>query len=367
LRPARRESAGRGGWHGPDFQQTPAGGPMTQPADTAAKSHPPKPTLRSVADLTGYAVTTVSRALANDPLIAERTRQTIAAAAAKIGYVPDRAAQRLRTGRTNVIALVVDPHSEIIDFSGSMISGIADAFRDTRYHLTLTQYQLGEDPMRPIRHIVRNRLADGLIFARTQPHDARVKFLLEAGFPFVTHGRTRLGPHPWFDYDNAAFADLAVRRLAARGRRRIAIIPPASRYSFSEHMLSGFGRAIRAAGVIGEAPPDFDLNANSDEIRARVADRLARPDPPDGWICPGEIAAIAVNAAIYDAGLRLGRDVDMVAKQTSRVFDLFRPRIDTIYEDIEAAGRGMAHLLLSRIGGAEASDLQVLQAPVPEF
>lgn len=326
-----------------------------------------RPTLRTLAEMTGLAVATVSRALADDPKIAQRTRERVARVAREVGYVPDRAAQRLRTGRTNVIALVLDPHGEILDFSGSMITGVAEAVRDTPYHLTLTQYQLGEDPMRPIRHIVRNRLADGLIFARTEPRDARVAYLLEAGFPFVTHGRTDLGTHAWYDYDNAAFAALAVARLVTRGRRRIAIIPPARRYSFAEHMLTGFRRAVRGAGVAGEVPDDFDLNSPAEELNARVAHRLSQPDAPDGWICPGEIAAIATNAAICDAGLRLGRDVDMVAKQTSRVFDLFRPRIDTIHEDIAAAGAGMARALLAQIAGTEATQLQELQAPVPGF
>ncbi|MEL7116947.1 MAG: LacI family DNA-binding transcriptional regulator [Pseudomonadota bacterium] len=146
-----------------------------------------KPTQKTVAEVSGFAVTTVSRALADDPLIARTTREKIAKVAEELGYIPDRAAQRLRTGRTNVIALVLDPHGEILDFSGSMISGFADAIRGTRYHLTLTQYQLGEDPMQPIQHIVRNRLADGLVFARTEPQDPRVQFLIKAGFPFVTH------------------------------------------------------------------------------------------------------------------------------------------------------------------------------------
>ncbi|MDJ0629429.1 MAG: LacI family transcriptional regulator [Rhodobacter sp.] len=326
-----------------------------------------KPTLRTIAEMTGFAVTTVSRALADDPLIAAKTRAVIAKAAAEIGYVPDRAAQRLRTGRTNVIALVLDPHGEIIDFSGSMIAGVADIVRDTRYHLTLTQYQLGEDPLRPIRHIVQNRLADGMIFARTEPQDARVRYLLDAGFPFVTHGRTKVGSHAWLDYDNAAFARFAVNRLAEKGRRRVSIIPPSRQYSFAEHMISGFQQAVCSAGIAGEVPQDYDLNSSPDELNGRISLRLGQPDPPDGWICPGEIAAIATNAAIYDAGLRLGRDVDLVAKQTSRVFDLFRPRIDTIYEDIEAAGRGMAHALLAQIAGTDAEELQELQAPIPEF
>jgi LacI family transcriptional regulator len=336
--------------------------------ETGRVDRPLKPTLRTLAALTGFAITTVSRALANDPRIAQSTRDAVARAAAEIGYIPDRAAQRLRTGRTQVISLVLDPHSEILGFSGSMIAGIAEGLRGTRYHISITQYALEEDPMRPILHIVRNQLADGIIFARTRPQDERVKFLLSHDFPFVTHGRTEIATqHPWFDYDNDRFAYLAVRHLAARGRKRICIIPPSQTYTFARYLIEGFRRAIRDTDTGFEIPDEVDLNDPPDRVNRYFARRLTEPDAPDAIICPGEIAAIAINAAIADAGLTLGREVDLVAKQTSLVFDLFRPRMDAIYEDIHQAGDEMARLLLRRIAGEPAEGLQKLQAPVPRF
>lgn len=326
-----------------------------------------KPTQKDVAKASGFAVTTVSRALAHDPLIAEKTRKRIAKVAEELGYVPDRAAQRLRTGRTNVIALVFDPHSEILDFSGSMISGFAEVVRGTKYHITLTQYQTGEDPMDPIQHIVRNKLADGIVFARTEPNDARVNYLMEVGFPFVSHGRTSMTSHAWYDYDNEAFAQLAVQRLVSKGKSRLLIIPPATQYTFAEHMVSGFFAATEKHRVTGELPDGFDLNSSSDVIYKKLKKRLQESCRPDGLICPGEIAAISSLAAIQDAGLELGKDIDVVAKQTSQVFDLHRPRIDTIHEDIKAAGQNIARALLQEINGAAPDSLQTLQQPRPGF
>ena len=59
-----------------------------------------KPTLKTISEITGLAVTTVSRALGDAPQIALETRKRVRQVAAEIGYLPDRAAQRLRTGRT---------------------------------------------------------------------------------------------------------------------------------------------------------------------------------------------------------------------------------------------------------------------------
>ncbi|MDU8944066.1 LacI family transcriptional regulator [Ovoidimarina sediminis] len=323
-----------------------------------------KPTQRTIAEITGLAVTTVSRALAGDEKIAERTRAQVAEVAREIGYVPDRAAQRLRTGRSNVIALVLDPHSEILGFSSSMISGISGVLHDTTFHLVLMQYAIDEPPMDPIRRIVRNRLADGLILARTEPQDPRVAYLMRTGFPFVTHGRTEMAAHPWLDYDNAAFARMAVERLVGAGRRRLALVAPAPKYSFNAHMREGFRAAVAAHGVTGLVAQGFTIHDTPGAITCGVREMAQGAEAPDGWICPGEIAAMAVQAGLTDCGQVIGRDVDLVAKQTSEVGNLFRPRLTAIYEDIEEAGRRLAQLLLARIRGEDPAALHHLQIPV---
>ena len=57
------------------------------------------------------------------------------------------------------------------------------------------------------------------------------------------------------------------------------------------------------------------------------------------------------------------RDVDIIAKQTSRLFGQIRPRIETIHEDITAAGEIMGRLLLGRIAQRTVEELQYLQKP----
>lgn len=326
-----------------------------------------RPTLRTVAEASGFAVTTVSRALAGDEKIAEATRKEVHRIAAKLGYVPDRAAQRLRTGRTNVIALVLSPHEEIIGFRGSMIAGLQLAVAGTAYHITMAPYDGDADPMVPVRHIVRNGLADGIVFSGTQPADPRVTFLNDAGFPFVSHGRTDSAtPHPWCDYDNAAFARLAVKRLCAKGRRRLLLIPPQPDRTYARHMTEGFTAATHEVGVQGFTDPALTLSARTQSLQDG-AQRLVSEKGIDGFICPGEVAAMAVLAGLHDGQVRFGTDVDVVAKQTSGTFDLYRPRIDTIYEDVRAAGEALGHLLLQRIAGADPAGLNVLLSPTSAF
>lgn len=322
-----------------------------------------RPTLRTIASLAGVAVTTVSRALADDPQIALDTRRRVQRIARDVGYSPDRAAQRLRTGRTNVIALVLNPHEEILGYGSSMIRGITAALRGTRFHLVVMPHYADEAATDPIDNVLRNRLADGLIISRTMPDDLRVRMMIERGFPFVSHGRTELAtPHPYVDYDNFGFAEAAAAHLARQGVRAPCLIPAPARFTFAQHLRMGFLRGCGEAGLTGRILDEVTLDSRPDEIHARIA-RLARAGTlPDGFVCPGEISALAVHSTLVDAG-REG-DCRLVMKHTSNVATLFRPRFDSIFEDLAEAGHLMGDLLLRAIAGEAPADLHHLQ-PVP--
>ena len=86
-----------------------------------------RPTLKTIAFMTGLGVTTVSRALKDAPEIGEETRRRVQLVARQVGYRPNRAGVRLRTGKTNVISLVLDTDEQIMGFVSDIIYGISEA------------------------------------------------------------------------------------------------------------------------------------------------------------------------------------------------------------------------------------------------
>lgn len=319
-----------------------------------------RPTLRTIAAQAELAVATVSRALADDPQIAPETRARVQQIAHRLGYSPDRAAQRLRTGRTNVIAFLLNPHEEILGYGQSMIRGLTEALRDTPYHLVIMPVFADRPAVEPVENILRNRLADGVIFSRTTPDDLRVRLLLENGFPFVCHGRTELAtPHPFVDYDNFGFAHAAASRLIAQGVRRPCLIPAPETMTFSQHLRMGFLRACGDAGIAGEILTGATLDDPPAAVQARIHELIAQNDLPDGFVCPGEISAMAVYAACSDAAR--SADCRIVMKHTSGMADVIRPHFDSIFEDLTEAGLLMGQFLLRAIAGEEPRGLQFLQ------
>jgi LacI family transcriptional regulator len=214
-------------------------------------------------------------------------------------------------------------------------------------------------------------MADGIIFSRTEPQDERVTLCLDNNFPFVSYGRTELPtPHPYVDYDNFAFAYAATKRLASKGRKKLCIIMPPTNFTFGHHLRDGFFAAVKELGVAHEISETMTLDSPADQIRLAIIARIGQPDAPDapdGYICSGDAAAMAVMAGITDAGKVIGTDIDVIAKQTSPIFSLMRPKVDSIYEDTALAGEQMGRLLIRRIAGEPAEALQFLDRPDVRF
>lgn len=320
-----------------------------------------RPTLKTLAFMTGLGVTTVSRALKDAPEIGAETRRRVQLVARQIGYRPNRAGVRLRTGKTNVISLVLDTEEQVGGFVSDMIYGISEALAATPYHLIVTPYSRNHDPLEPVRYVVETASADGIIISRTEPDDKRVRYMTEHGFPFATHGRTDMGiEHPYHDFDNYAFAVEAVRKLAALGRRRLALLAPPANLSYYHHMREGFADALADCGLSEVPFPTATVDHSIEHIRERTTELMRRPLRPDGIVSGASASAFALVAGVEDAGLSIGTDLDIVSKQSSRLLHLLRPQLYVVNEDVRRAGAELARAVMGRIAGAPVASLQSL-------
>jgi len=334
----------------------------------AAKNGPTtdagRPTLKTIAFMTGLGVTTVSRALKDAPDIGQETKKRVQLVARQIGYRPNRAGVRLRTGKTNVISLILNTDEQQLSFISDIIYGITEAVADTPYHLILTPYSRRNDPIDPVRYVVETQSADGVIISQTEPNDARVRYMSEHGFPFATHGRTQMGvEHAWHDYDNAAFARAAVHRLAERGRRRLALLAPPPALTYHLHTRDGFAEGLTETGLQDVPFGDAWVDQPIEHIREHALRLVRSPRAPDGIVSASGTGAIALVAAIEEAGLTLGREIDVVTKQSSKLVQMFRREMMVVDEDFRLAGGELARAVLGQIAGRPMASLQSLAAP----
>lgn len=323
-----------------------------------------RPTLKTISELSGFAVPTVSRALKDAPDIGAKTKATVRRIANEIGYVPNRAGVRLKTGKTNVISLVLSTDHDMMNHTARLISSIAGALRETPYHMIVTPYFPGEDPLKPVRYIVETASADAIIFNQTEPQDPRVLYLMKRNFPFVTHGRTDWADtHPYFDFDNERYGQLAVALLVDRGRRNILLIAPPINQNYSQHMINGATTEAKRHGTALRRLETASSDDGSRAIRAAILRELqARPDV-DAVLCGSPAAAMGAVAALEELQRKLGHDIDVFAKEAVPFLTLFRPGILSVKEDVARAGAFLAEAAMQAINDSEQPPLQGLDIP----
>lgn len=335
--------------------------------DTGDSSPPDneRPTLKTIAFMTGLGITTVSRALKDAPDIGAETKLRVRKVAQQIGYQPNRAGVRLRTGKTNVIALVLSVDEELMGFTTQMVFGITEVLANTPYHLVVTPHTHAKDPMIPIRYIIDTGSADGVIISKIRPDDPRVRFMIERNMPFATHGRTDMGiEHPFHDFDNETYTYEAVKRLAQCGRKRIAVLLPHSQFSYYDAARRGFERGLTDFGLTEFPMTSINNDSPLDEVKYQSSILMGQDTYPDGLISISGSSTIAFVAGIEASGKKIGHDIDVVSKQSADFLNWLRPEIHTMNEDIKLAGRELARAVLARIDGKSPSTLQTVSQPV---
>src|SRR5690606_23759883 len=155
---------------------------------------------------------TVSRALAGHEQIALKTRQRVAEAARELGYVPNRAARQLVSGRSGFVGFLMPIRGpNLVDsYLGEFITGLGEGLVEHGLDLFLATVQQGQDELTVLRHVVESGRADGMVIPRVAEADERLAYLSERGFPNVAHGRLLNSSikHNWLDSDGeAAFGE----------------------------------------------------------------------------------------------------------------------------------------------------------------
>jgi len=327
-----------------------------------------KPTLKTISELSGLAITTVSRALSNAPDISISTKEKVKKIADEIGYIPDRAGVRLRTGRTNVISLIMSTDSEIMDMTGRLISSIALGLRGTPYHLNMTHHFPGDDPMKPIKYIVETGSADALIFNQVQPNDPRVHYLIEKRFPFTMHGRSCSNEKQSFvDYDNGEFAKIAIEKLVKKNRKHILMITPPQNQSYGLEMVQSAKYTAEKHNISLIIAPIITSDSSITLISDTVSKQIINNKKIDGILVGTPKGAMAAVAGFEKLNLTIGQDIDIVAKDAVNFLKLFRNQIIVINENVEIAGKKLAEAAIHAAQNPDSEPIQYIDRPESDY
>ena len=309
-----------------------------------------------VAAEAGVSQSTVSRALAGDPVVSEATRRRVTEAARKLNYSVDENAARLRTGRTGTLAVVVicrpdEDRKDLNPFTYALLGTICAA-ASTRGYDTLVSFQDGPENLSG--RYEEQRKADGTIVIGTTQNELAWRYfrdLAQAGAHQVCWG-SPYDDLEWIRADNHGGARLATGHLIERGCRRIACIGSAGplQRQFQER-YDGYAERMAEGGLepwLVES--DYGLPR---EEQGRLAARalLASGRPFDGVFAVCDELALGALQEFAEAGVRVPQDAALIGFDGIRASTLAMPPLSTVQADFAAAGAMLVDKLLAGIAG----------------
>ncbi|GAA3777989.1 LacI family DNA-binding transcriptional regulator [Microbacterium kribbense] len=222
-----------------------------------------KTTLKDVAAHVGVSAKTVSNVVNDTGWVTDDLKSRVREAIAELGYRPNVAARKLRSGRSGMIAVALPDLSQ--PYFAELASDLVRAAQERAITVLVNQTDGREDAERRIAEGIDLPVMDGLILSPLVLSASDFENRVDAT-PLILLGehvgKTQL---PHVAVDNSAAARTAVEHLLSLGRRRIAAIgaQQAGPNETSVLRLGGYRDALAAAGI--EMDPDLIITV--DEYR----------------------------------------------------------------------------------------------------
>ncbi|WP_220035623.1 LacI family DNA-binding transcriptional regulator [Curtobacterium sp. MCBD17_013] len=292
--------------------------------------------MHDVARHAGVSQRTVSNVVNNSVHVAPETRARVEASLLELGYRPNVAARRLRSGRTGTITLAIPGFAEryFADLAEAVIAEARGIGTDVLVETTGGQHDR-ELAILDGRH---GLLTDGVIMSAITIGSADDS-VSRAPYPLVLVGDHEFeGPVDHVGIPNRKAARAAVAHLFQAGRDRVALVGALGQPSDSASLRrQGYAAALRDAGRSADDAIMIECAWSHEGGHDAVAQLLALPHPPDGVFAMNDALALGLLDAYQRRGIRVPDDVAVIgfdntleARQSLPTLTSIDPSLDVI-------------------------------------
>ncbi len=313
-----------------------------------------RPTYAVIAKTAGVSEATVSRVLNGDDSVHPDRAKRVQDAVEKLGYKKNRVASALASGRTGLIAVVIDDDLSIFQdpFWGSVTAGVSRVLMENELQ-SLLMVSPVDSVDGAVAHYLQSGEVDGAIFFALHS-DALVKRLAKQGLPIVITGTPPSNDDFIFvDTDNFGGGLAATKHLFSRGCKKVGIITGDTGLTDAKQRLDGYHQAHREGGHL----PSKTLVANGDysfESGKRAMRQLLDSNPGiDGVFASNDLMAMGAIAVIQELGKTVPEHIKVVGFDDSLIAQTARPGLTSVRQDVVALGEAAANLMIAQLAGID--------------
>jgi len=304
--------------------------------------------LKDIAERSGFDVSTVSRALRDDPRVKEETKRKIKEIARKLNYIPDISAKILSGGKSGIIGIILPEikhsfYSEIFEEINEICLE-----RELIPELLLTEFN--QFRIEDIKKQIIYQKMDGIILAY---HTLDFSFINDNNCPVVLIDV----PDENFEnfdkviIDNLEGAKEAVKYLIEIGHRRIGFI---SDTVTTKKRFEGYKNALEENNMEIDETLIEIRNGRSEEIGYQAGLKLlSKPNRPTAIFCVNDLIAIGLMRASFELNIKVPEQISIIGFDDIPVSRYLPIPLTTVSQPIKDIAREAVGLLIDRIKNPE--------------
>lgn len=311
-------------------------------------------TIKDVAKLASVAPSTVSRVIANNPRISEKTKVRVREAMVELGYHPNFIARSLASQSTKVIGLVLPSSTDVFfqnPFFSTVLRGLSEGAHEKQYALQMSTGKTEEQIYQDVVNMVQGGRVDGIILLYSRIDDKILKYLRDRQFSFVVIGRPYESEEEitHVDNDNYRASREATEYLIRLGHDKISFIGGNKNLVMTMERLQGYQEALKGAGIpiVPEyiRHDEFLLERGQEAIQGL----LLLETPPTALLVTDELMAIGVVNTLTKLEVAVPENMSIVSFNNVFFSELARPQLTSIDINIFDLGYQAAKSLIQML------------------
>ena len=312
-------------------------------------------TIKDLAEKTGYAVGTVSRALNGHPNVSEKARKAILEAAQACGFELNINAKQLKKQHATSILIVVKGTSN--ELFAELVESIQTQLRNTRYPVHVDYLDEDADEVLRAVQLCREKKPLGILFMGGNNCNFLSDFeKIQIPCLLLTNNASTL---PFPNLSSVCVNDrqacrCAMDSLIALGHRRVVVVGGCLDSSeISRLRYDGCLESLRSHGIEFDEALDYQgVRFSYDGGYQATAQLLAQGRQFTALFAQCDVMAIGAIRALRDHGLRVPEDVSVMGYDGLPLGSYMVPKLSTIAQPVQTLAQRSVEILTACIEGA---------------
>ncbi len=313
-----------------------------------------KTTIHDIAEKLNITASTVSRALNNHPRISIATKKAVQKAAELLNYQPNQIAASLRSGKSNIIGIIVPSIDR--SFFSSVVHGIEEVANTSRYNVMICQSHDNYEKEVATVNALLNAQVDGIIvsFAKDTKNFDHFLKAKEKGVPIIMFDRTNDELEmSQVVVDDFLGAYKATEHLIHQGCTRISHFTNVRKINIYKERLRGYKEALIDNGLPYDNAYVIEGNLQLEDGREAMEKLLQMSQRPDGIFSASAYGIMGALQVLKEHSINVPDQVKLVGFSNEPFTYLTEPSLSTVEQHSMRMGNAAAEIFLEEINNKD--------------